>query len=208
MSVPFKNIYHLRHVAETAQKPCIICYKPTNAVLVSEDGKNDFFYTCKVHLTDSGFAIPVTNPAAEAAKRKQAALALEIEKVKKEWEKKQGNRKTERERKEKERSKEKERDKKKEAEDDKAENTLDKRDKAEHKEQLAKLETQKEEAEKEAAAEVRIFNLNKAIYAMRINNWRNIQRSKKTAELLRKPGGLPSVPSSLPGTPKPAEDED
>lgn len=150
----------------------------------------------------------MANSAAEAAKRKKEALELEIEKVKKEWDKKSAGRKSDWEKKERERSKEKERDMKKEEEDDKAQRILEKRDKAEHTEQLAKLETQKDEYEKVATAEQRIFNLNKDIYGMRLNNWRNIQRSKKTAELLRKHGGLPSVPTTLPGTPKPAKDEE
>ncbi|KAK9456438.1 VPS4-associated protein 1 [Dipodascopsis uninucleata] len=184
---PFKNVYHLRRVAETAQSPCMICYKPTSAVLVSEDGKNDFFYICQAHLTDSGFATPVINAAAEAAKRKKEELEKEIEKLKQEWDLKQ-------KRKKKEKSSSKEDDNK---EDDKIK---EKKEKFEHKEQMEILEKQKEDQNKKSEQEQRIFNLNKAVYQMRVNNWKNIQRSKRTQELLRKPGGLPSVPMTNPGS--------
>ncbi|KAK9369536.1 VPS4-associated protein 1 [Lipomyces kononenkoae] len=197
---PFKNIYHLRRVAETSQKPCMVCYKPTAVVLVSEDGKNDFFYTCQLHLQDRGFVTPVTNAAVEAAKKRKEELEKEIEKVKKEWEDHQKDKKTARAKREKQRKADKEADKNKDDEDDKS---TDRREKQEHKEQIAKLENQKVDATTKAEAEQRIFNLNKDIYAMRLNNYRNIQRSKRATELLRKPGALPSVPTNEPGsTPK------
>ncbi|KAK9447129.1 VPS4-associated protein 1 [Limtongia smithiae] len=196
---PFKNIYHLRRVAEASQKPCVVCYKPTSVVLVSEDGKNDFFYVCQTHLADRGFASPVVNAAAEAAKRRQEELEKEMELVKKEWEKRQKTKKSDRDAKAKERRNNKDNDKKAEQEELDAQKTEDRRDKGEHREQLRKLEEQKEEAKTKAEQEQRVFHLNKDIYGMRVNNWRNIQRSKRTAELLRKPGGLPSVPMRSPG---------
>ncbi|KAK9239130.1 VPS4-associated protein 1 [Lipomyces kononenkoae] len=196
-ALPFKNVYHLRRVAESSQKPCMVCYKPTAVVLVSEDGKNDFFYTCQMHLQDRGFVTPVTNAAAEAAKKRKEELDKEIEKVKKEWEEHQKDRKAAREKREKQRKEEKATDKNKDEEDDKS---ADRREKQEHKEQMAKLENQKVDATTKADAEQRIFNLNKDVYAMRLNNYRSIQRSKRTAELLRKPGALPSVPTRDPSS--------
>ncbi|KAK9347390.1 VPS4-associated protein 1 [Lipomyces starkeyi] len=205
---PFKNIYHLRRVAETSQKPCVICYKPTSVVLVSEDGKNeagshikqtDFFYTCQAHLQDRGFVTPVSNAAAEAAKKRKEELEKEIEKVKKEWEEHLKDKKNARDKRKKQRKEEKATDKDKDEDD---ERSADRREKQEHKEQLTKLEDKKEDASTKADAEQRIFNLNKDIYAMRLNNYRNVQRSKRTTELLRKPGAFPSVPTHEPGSTK------
>ncbi|KAK9462348.1 VPS4-associated protein 1 [Lipomyces oligophaga] len=199
-AIPFKNIYHARHVAESSQKPCTICYKPTSVVLVSEDGKNDFFYTCQAHLLDKGFAVAVADAAGDAARKRQVELVAEIEKVKKDWEKRSKQKKSEREA---EKKKRKEDDKGEKSESEyEAQKTLDKRDKAEHKEQLSKLEQQMQEAKETAEKPARIYTLNKDMFMIRVNNWKNIQRAKRTAELLRKPGGLPSVPK---GDPK--EDE-
>ncbi|KAK9325879.1 VPS4-associated protein 1 [Lipomyces orientalis] len=196
-AVPFKNVYHLRRVAESSQKPCIICYKPTSVVLVSEDGKNDYFYSCQAHLQDRGFATPVSNPVADAARKRKEELEKEIEKVKKDWDEHLKDKKKAREKREKQRKEEKDSEKTKDENDDKS---ADRREKQEHKEQMTKLEEKKEDATKRAEAEQRIFVLNKDIYSMRLNNYRNIQRSKRTAELLSKPGALPSVPTHDPGS--------
>ncbi|KAK9479913.1 VPS4-associated protein 1 [Lipomyces japonicus] len=192
--LPFKNIYHRRQVADTSQRPCTICYKPTPVVLVSEDGKQDFFYVCQIHLTDKAFAIPVPNQAVEDAKRLKEATEKEIEKFKAEFEEKGKRKKRDREKRDKDVKEKK--DSERNAEDDKDD---DKKDKKEHNERLRELEIKKEEAIKNSEAQQRVFNLNKDIYSMRLNNWRNVQRSKKTTELLKKPGALPSVPSSTPG---------
>ncbi|KAJ8099276.1 VPS4-associated protein 1 [Lipomyces tetrasporus] len=198
-AVPFKNVYHLRRVAETSQRPCIICYKPTPVVLVSEDGKNDFFYACQTHLQDRGFATPVSNAAADAARKMKDELEKEIEKVKKDWEEHLKDKKKAREKREKQRKEEKDSDKTKDENDAKS---TDRREKQDHKEQMAKLEEKKEDATKRAEAEQRIFVLNKDIYSMRLNTYRNIQRSKRAAELLSKPGALPSVPTHDPSSGK------
>lgn len=34
-AAPYPNIYHVRKVADTATKPCFICYKPTAVVLIT-----------------------------------------------------------------------------------------------------------------------------------------------------------------------------
>jgi hypothetical protein len=48
----------------------------------------DFFYICKTHLKDKGFASPIVDEKAEAEKRRKEALDLEIAKIKKEYEEK------------------------------------------------------------------------------------------------------------------------
>lgn len=52
---PFANLYEVKHVAENACKACILCFKPTNTVLITGD-KKDWFYVCDVHLKDKNFA--------------------------------------------------------------------------------------------------------------------------------------------------------
>jgi hypothetical protein len=48
----------------------------------------DFFYTCKGHLKDKGFAAPIIDAAEAAAKKKKEELDREIEIIKKEYEEK------------------------------------------------------------------------------------------------------------------------
>jgi hypothetical protein len=48
----------------------------------------DFFYVCKTHLKDKGFASPIVDEKAEAEKKRKEALDLEIAKIKKEYEEK------------------------------------------------------------------------------------------------------------------------
>lgn len=50
-----KNNYNLKKVAQKDSRPCTICFRQTDAVLVSTDNK-DWFYVCEVHLKDKGFA--------------------------------------------------------------------------------------------------------------------------------------------------------
>ncbi|KAG7770430.1 hypothetical protein KL931_002194 [Ogataea haglerorum] len=52
MSSPFPNIYQLRRVGTDSAKPCAVCYKSTQAVLVSAP---DFIYVCESHLKDKQF---------------------------------------------------------------------------------------------------------------------------------------------------------
>ena len=103
-SPPFPNVWHLRTVAEASAKSCMICYKPTTAVLITPDHKvrrgtprensggglttQDFFYVCRGHLKDKSFCSPVVDEAEVAAKQKKEALEKEIEAIKKEYEEK------------------------------------------------------------------------------------------------------------------------
>ncbi|KAL4889015.1 VPS4-associated protein 1 [Aspergillus ambiguus] len=90
MSLP--NIWHLRRVADTAGKACYICYKPSTSVLITPDNK-DFFYVCPSHLKDKNFCSAIVDAEDQAAKKKQEAMAREIEQVKKEYEEKQQKKK-------------------------------------------------------------------------------------------------------------------
>lgn len=64
----------------------------------------DFFYICPAHLQDRHFCSPVVDSAEEARKKRDEAMAREIEAVKREYEEKQSRKKG----KEKEKEKEKE----------------------------------------------------------------------------------------------------
>lgn len=57
----------------------------------------DFFYICPVHLKDRNFCSPIVDSEKEEAKKKDEAMAREIEKVKKEYEEKQRKKNKEKE---------------------------------------------------------------------------------------------------------------
>lgn len=130
----FPNIYTHRKVADTASKPCDICFKPSTSVLVVPENKvcslpkyldvvanvkKDFFFICPGHLKDKGFCTPIIDEAAVVAKKKKE-MEEEVERVKKEFEEKQ--------KKKKEKEKEKEKDKDKKDEDKKEKGELKKDD--------------------------------------------------------------------------------
>ena len=131
----FPNIYTHRKVADTASKPCDICFKPSTSVLVVPENKvrlfpkhfdvvanvkKDFFFVCPGHLKDKGFCTPIIDEAAIAAKKKKE-MEDEVERVKKEFEEKQKKKKE----KEKEKEKEKDKDKKDEDKKEKGEEKKD-----------------------------------------------------------------------------------
>jgi AAA-ATPase Vps4-associated protein 1 len=49
----------------------------------------DFFYICPAHLKDRGFCSPIIDLEQEAAKKRQDAIAAEVEKLKQEYEERQ-----------------------------------------------------------------------------------------------------------------------
>lgn len=53
----------------------------------------DFFYICASHLADRGFASPIIDAEAEAARLKKEAMDKEIAKIKAEYEEKQRKKK-------------------------------------------------------------------------------------------------------------------
>ncbi|RPA79261.1 DUF1742-domain-containing protein [Ascobolus immersus RN42] len=185
-TAPYPNLYHVRKVADTASKPCYICYKPTSVVLITPCQK-DFFYACKTHLADYGFATPKISAEEAEKKRKEELEAKEREAIKKEFEERQKRKKE----KEKENESDKDKDKEK-----------DKKDKEKEKEKNKK-EDEKEEKPKTPEAttpkvdEYRIYSLHKDIYKMRLTRTTKIAQEKRIQELLRKPDAFPEVPKGF-----------
>lgn len=205
---PFRNVYHKRQVAAAAARACYICCKPTPVVLVSSDGKADFFYICDIHLQDAGFAVPLADPEVDAARKKLAtlepevaALARSVELKKKEaapgyiaafFQKKPKD------------------DKKKDADKDKdkdAESSVNSWDREQG--LLDKLNETKDALQKTVDTPPRVFNLDKTYYVMRLNAHRSVLASKQVGKMLSDPANFPKVPKHIPGSEaKPAAPSD
>ncbi|KAL4755241.1 VPS4-associated protein 1 [Aspergillus terricola var. indicus] len=180
------NVWHLRRVADTAAKACLICHKPSSSVLITPNSK-DYFYVCPVHLQDRHFCSPIIDAEEEAAKKKAEAMAKEIERVKKEYEEKQQRKK------EKEKEKEKKKDDPKDDKDKDDSKKAD--DKKEEKERDDKIDAIKKQSTSTSEDSPRIFALHKNFYQMRIDRMRNIEAAKRNRQRLQDPSFFPSVPS-------------
>ncbi|KAJ5172422.1 hypothetical protein N7492_005015 [Penicillium capsulatum] len=187
------NVYHLRRVADTSAKACLICFKPSTSVLITPDNK-DFFYVCPAHLQDRHFCSPIVDNEGEAARLKQEAMAKEIEKVKKEYEEKQQRKK--------EREKQSTKDEKKEKDADKDQS----KDKSKEKDKSSKSNDEKERDEKidsiqkgdmqtNSDTSPRVFALHKTFYQMRIDRLRSIEMAKRNQDRMKNPSLFPSVPT-------------
>ncbi|CAI7657480.1 unnamed protein product [Penicillium palitans] len=190
------NVYHVRRVADTSAKACLICYKPSTSVMITPDNK-DFFFVCPAHLQDKHFCSPIIDTEGQAKRLKEEALAKEIEKVKKEYEEKQ-RRKKEREKasskdnkEEKDKGKDEPKDKDKDASESNANDEKDRDDKIASIQKGSETETKSDDSP-------RIFSLHKNFYQMRIDRLRNIEMAKRNQERLRQPSLFPSVPSGNP----------
>ncbi|KAJ5745393.1 hypothetical protein N7520_010575 [Penicillium odoratum] len=180
------NVYHLRRVADTSAKSCLICYKPSTSVLITPDNK-DFFYVCPAHLQDRHFCSPLVDAEGDAKRQKEEAMAKEIEKVKQEYEEKQKRKK--------EKAKESSKDEK--SADSKDKDKVDSDSKAsDEKERDDKIDSIKN-AGNETKTEngSRVFELHKTFYQMRIDRLRGIERAKRNQERLKNPSLFPSVPN-------------
>ncbi|EFE41703.1 hypothetical protein TRV_03532 [Trichophyton verrucosum HKI 0517] len=104
MAQLLQNIWHLRRVADTGAKSCLICYKPSTSVLVTPDNEEEV-----------------------AAKKRKEEMDREIEKVKKEYEEKQRKKREKEKEKDKQKDSEKTDDKKKA--DDEEESKKDEKEK-------------------------------------------------------------------------------
>ena len=83
-----ENVWFHRRVAETSQKACTICFKPSSSVLITPDNK-DFFYVCPGHLKDRNFALPTEDEAkAIEERKKKEELDRTVQEIKKEYEEK------------------------------------------------------------------------------------------------------------------------
>ncbi|KAM5435748.1 hypothetical protein MferCBS31731_006197 [Microsporum ferrugineum] len=188
MAQLLQNRWHLRRVADTSAKSCLICYKPSTSVLVTPDNK-DFFYICPIHLKDKSFCSPLIDEEEVAAKKKKEEMDREIEKVKKEYEEKQ------RRKKEKEKEKEKDGDKKEE----KKKETDDKENNKDEKEKDEKIKYIQKAADSGNASTddmPRIYALHKNFYQMRVDRLKAIEKSKRDRQRLQNPSTFPSVPKT------------
>ncbi|KAI9734730.1 MAG: hypothetical protein M1818_006717 [Claussenomyces sp. TS43310] len=171
----FQNVYSHRKVAGTSSRACEICYKPSTSVLVAPENK-DFFFVCPGHLKDTGFCTPIVDEAAAAAKKKRE-MEAEVERVKKEFEDKQ------REKKEKGRATEKKEEAKK----------GDKEDEKKSEEKKA------DEAPAPASEEEpRIFALKRPFFQQRLDKKRNAEIARRGRERMQNPTLFPSVPKGAP----------
>ncbi|KAJ5474594.1 Protein of unknown function DUF1742fungi [Penicillium sp. IBT 31633x] len=188
------NVYHVRRVADTSAKACLICYKPSTSVMITPDNK-DFFYVCPAHLQDRHFCSPIIDTEGQAKRLKEEAMAKEIEKVKKEYEEKQ-RRKKERE---KASSKDdtKDQDKNKDNTKDKPKDSTNNDDEKDRDDKIASIQ-KGSETETKSDDSPRVFSLHKNFYQMRIDRLRNIEMAKRNQERLRTPSLFPSVPSGNP----------
>ncbi|KAJ5787232.1 hypothetical protein N7457_002222 [Penicillium paradoxum] len=194
--MPLTNVYHVRRVADTSAKACLICYKPSTSVMITPDNK-DFFYVCPAHLQDRHFCSPIVDTEGQAKLLKEEAMAKEIEKVKKEYEEKQ-RRKKEREKasskddkEEKDKSKDDSKDKSKDSSEANTNDEKDRDDKIASIRKGSETETKLDDSP-------RIFSLHKNFYQMRIDRLRNIEMAKRNQERLKNPSLFPSVPSGDP----------
>ncbi|RMZ86247.1 hypothetical protein DV737_g116, partial [Chaetothyriales sp. CBS 132003] len=196
-TTPLPNVWHLRTVAEASSKACYVCYKPTTAVLITPDNKvgayleqdngtalwvgyMDFFYICKSHLKDKGFASPLIDEQAEAEKRKKEAMDREIEQIKKEYEERLKLKKAKKGAKD-------DKDKKTTAEDESSKAEKERDDKIKAVQADAGVQAQGDEGP-------RIFVLQKTFYQMRVDRLRNIAQQKMTQQRLAQKDFFPSVP--------------
>ncbi|KAJ5099078.1 Protein of unknown function DUF1742 [Penicillium argentinense] len=182
------NIYHLRRVADTSSKACLICYKPTTSVFITPDNK-DFFYVCPAHLQDRHFCSPIVDTEGEAARAKEQKMAEEIEKVKKEYEEKQ-KRKKDKEKKSDKDDKDlgKEKDEKKDESKDSANDEKERDDKIES------IKKGSSGSDSKPDNSPRIFALHKTFYQMRVDRLKGIEMAKRNQERMKNPALFPSVP--------------
>ncbi len=192
----FQNRYTLRRVAESNAAACMVCYRPSTAVLVSP-GQIDFFYTCDAHLLDKGFATPLVDPkqkAALAKKKEDERLQMEIDKVTNEHKSKVAK-------KGKDKKKEAEKDSEKDVEKDGNENK-DKKDKnVAQKEKPDEATTVKEGERSEEAPQNKVFTLHRSVYDTRLRRIREKEASRRRQRMLANPTTFPKVPSTNPTLP-------
>ncbi|CAG7930895.1 unnamed protein product [Penicillium olsonii] len=188
------NVYHVRRVAETSAKTCMICYKPSTTVMITPDNK-DFFYVCPAHLQDRHFCSPIIDTEGQAKRQKEEAMAKEIEKIKKEYEEKQRRKKEQKASSKDEDEKDKDKDESK----DKSKDTPE-TNKTDEKERDDKIASIRKDTSTEAKPDEspRVFSLHKNFYQMRIDRLRNIEMAKRNQERMKNPSLFPSVPSGNP----------
>ncbi|KAJ5569915.1 uncharacterized protein N7459_009345 [Penicillium hispanicum] len=206
------NVYHLRRVADTSAKACLVCYKPSTSVLITPDNKfyaanllvytyghslssQDFFYVCPAHLQDRHFCSPIVDTESDVKRLKEDEMAKEIEKVKKEYEEKQQRKKDREKQFAKDEKDKKDKDDKDDSKDKDGKNESKSKDNDE-KERDDKIDAiKKDNPQSKPDSSARIFALHKTFYQMRVDRLRGIERAKRNQERMRNPSLFPSVPN-------------
>jgi len=161
-----------------------ICRRPTSIVLATIN-TTDFLYTCSTHLTDPGFATPVTPEPSSAVKVSEA----EIKKIKEEWEAKQKLKRG------------------KEAEEVKKDGSKDTKDNS--KDAVAKTD---KDTEKSSPGVVTAqptqpshprFTLHRQIFAMRLSEHKKRRQAQVAKTVAPKLPSVPLASSSLNSIPPP-----
>ncbi|KAJ5881806.1 uncharacterized protein N7529_000478 [Penicillium soppii] len=190
------NVYHVRRVADTSAKACMICYKPSSTVMITPDNK-DFFYVCPAHLQDRHFCSPIIDTEGQAKRLKEEAVAKEIEIVKKEYEEKQRRKKEREKASSKDDKADKDKNKDESKDKDKASTEAKKDDEKDRDEKIASIRKDNG-TETKPDDSPRIYSLHKNFYQMRTDRLRNIEMAKRNQERLKNPSLFPSVPSGSP----------
>lgn len=186
MSTPFENEYLLRLVASSQSKSCMICYKPSDHVLITTNNV-DFFYICYQHLLDDHFATHLPNEKYDSLIKEQNALKLLVEELTDQAEKAKpsffsnvpGFK-----------AKEEEKTPKKDY------NQLLK-DKQENEGKLQELDL------KIKLFKFKLYKLNGDFFKMRIKLYINKKVNEKRLKDMNNPGFFPSTPTNNPGNPSP-----
>lgn len=210
---PFKNIYHLRKVAQSNSKPCAFCYKITDSVLITSDGsvslntsnvqhqkliqiyQSDFFFTCDSHLKDAAFASPIYDKEYNEAKAKKEALDKEIKALKLKWDEKNRYAGWDK-------LVSKFSSTKKDGKDDDKKDEKDSTSKSEET-QIKELSKQVSNHESILQKQPRTYQLNKDIFKIRLEKKYKSKQSVQSTQLnqkLKDPTFFPSVPQGPPNT--------
>lgn len=196
MSVPFENEYNLRLVAGSQAKSCMICYKPSDHVLITNNNL-DFFYVCYHHLLDEHFASHIPNDSYNNLIKEQKALQLLIDELNDQAEKIKpsilsnipGF---------------KLKPKLKEDTPDSSKPNYDQliKDKQENEKKLTELN------DKISQFKFKQYKLNGDFYKIRIKLYINKKMNEKRMKEMNNPGFFPSAPKNAPGMSKDTNSND
>ncbi|KAI5957138.1 hypothetical protein KGF54_000066 [Candida jiufengensis] len=193
---PFQNKYKLRLVSQSDSKSCLICYKPTNVVLITENNA-DFFFICNSHLLDESFAKPIESKEYNDLKNEVDNLEKQLTEVNKKieetkpylwginyWSKdKKKNDKDD---------KEKENKENKESKEDKSKANSHESYKSKATEIEKNLSTKKEELQNH---KFKHYNLNSTTYKNRLMLNQKKKYNKERSEKIQTDGFFPSAPT-------------
>lgn len=183
----FKNRYQARRVADTDERGCFICHRPTTSVLANEIPSADFFFVCRTHLDDPGFA--KLDPQIAQQQKEIQELEAQKRRLRAEWNAKQ----------------------KSEEANDKTNETNPKEvpsgteittpdgDSGGNPDIKADVKTPAPDSlqtQTVRPALPKIYELNRNIYNLRITAKRRQAQERRTRELLANPASFPKVPTN------------